>query len=125
MYVKAKKILASELMYAKNMSEDEALEWLELTLTEGAKPKLTPAERKAIRQEARADREGRARSRRRRRPLRRKLRRRRPSRRSPRCGSEEDDDGGEEARDPQGRSHPLSEHVLGRPRRRRARGAAR
>ena len=29
------------------MSEDEALEWLEETLTEGAKPKLTPAERKA------------------------------------------------------------------------------
>jgi len=29
MYVKAKKILASELMYAKTMSEDEALEWLE------------------------------------------------------------------------------------------------
>ncbi len=40
MYVKAKKILASELMYAKNMSEDEALEWLEETLTEGAKPKV-------------------------------------------------------------------------------------
>jgi CarD family transcriptional regulator len=46
MYVKAKKILASELMYAKNLSEDEALEWLELTLTEGAKPKMTPAEKK-------------------------------------------------------------------------------
>ena len=41
MYVKAKKILASELMYAKNMTEDEALEWLEETLTEGAKPKAT------------------------------------------------------------------------------------
>jgi topoisomerase IA-like protein len=26
-------------MYAKNMTEDEALEWLEETLTEGAKPK--------------------------------------------------------------------------------------
>src|SRR5689334_15469561 len=39
MYVKAKKILASELMYAKTMSEDEALEWLEETLTEGAKTK--------------------------------------------------------------------------------------
>src|ERR1700758_2917040 len=39
MYVKAKKILASELMYAKSMTEDEALEWLEETLTEGAKPK--------------------------------------------------------------------------------------
>ena len=47
MYVKAKKILASELMYAKNMSEDEALEWLERRSTDGAKPKLTPAERKA------------------------------------------------------------------------------
>jgi CarD family transcriptional regulator len=43
MYVKAKKILASELMYAKNMSEDEALEWLEHTLTEGAKPKPAKA----------------------------------------------------------------------------------
>jgi len=42
MYVKAKKILASELMYAKTMSEDEALEWLEETLTEGAK--TTPAQ---------------------------------------------------------------------------------
>jgi CarD family transcriptional regulator len=49
MYVKAKKILASELMYAKNMSEDDALEWLEETLTEGAKPKLTPAEKAAAR----------------------------------------------------------------------------
>jgi CarD family transcriptional regulator, regulator of rRNA transcription len=47
MYVKAKKILASELMYAKSMSEDEALEWLEETLTEGAKPKVKPAPRKA------------------------------------------------------------------------------
>lgn len=49
MYVKAKKILASELMYAKNMTEDEALEWLEDTLTEGAKPKAakTTAEKKA------------------------------------------------------------------------------
>jgi CarD family transcriptional regulator, regulator of rRNA transcription len=49
MYVKAKKILASELMYAKNMSEDEALEWLEETLTEGAKPKpaRAAAEKKA------------------------------------------------------------------------------
>ena len=48
MYVKAKKILASELMYAKTMSEDEALEWLEETLTEGAKPKATPTEKKAV-----------------------------------------------------------------------------
>ena len=29
MYVKAKKILASELMYAKNLSEDDAVAWLE------------------------------------------------------------------------------------------------
>ena len=29
MYVKAKKILASELMYAKNLSEDDAFVWLE------------------------------------------------------------------------------------------------
>jgi CarD family transcriptional regulator len=29
MFVKAKKILASELMYAKEMDEDEAAEWLE------------------------------------------------------------------------------------------------
>jgi CarD family transcriptional regulator, regulator of rRNA transcription len=47
MYVKAKKILASELMYAKNMTEDEALEWLEETLTEGVKAKPATAEKKA------------------------------------------------------------------------------
>jgi CarD family transcriptional regulator len=47
MYVKAKKILASELMYAKNMSEDDALEWLETTLTEGVKAKPAAAEKKA------------------------------------------------------------------------------
>ena len=35
MYVKAKKILASELMYAKDMTEDEAAAWLEEVL---AKP---------------------------------------------------------------------------------------
>jgi CarD family transcriptional regulator, regulator of rRNA transcription len=48
MYVKAKKILASELMYAKTMTEDEALEWLEETLTEGAKPKPVSAEKKPV-----------------------------------------------------------------------------
>ena len=47
MYVKAKKILASELMYAKNMSEEEALEWLEETLTNGAKPKPAAPEKQA------------------------------------------------------------------------------
>ena len=35
MYVKAKKILASELMYAKNLSEDDAFAWLEGVLTGG------------------------------------------------------------------------------------------
>ena len=34
MYVKAKKILASELMYAKALDEDEAAEWLDDVLTD-------------------------------------------------------------------------------------------
>ncbi len=34
MFVKAKKILASELMYAKEMDEDEAAEWLDGVLAE-------------------------------------------------------------------------------------------
>jgi CarD family transcriptional regulator len=34
MFVKAKKILASELMYAKGMDEDEAAEWLDEVLSE-------------------------------------------------------------------------------------------
>jgi len=38
MYVKAKKILASELMYAKNFSEDDAIAWLEDVLTVQEKP---------------------------------------------------------------------------------------
>jgi len=46
MYVKAKKILASELMYAKNMNEDETFEWLEGVLTgtveEPVAPKSSP-----------------------------------------------------------------------------------
>jgi CarD family transcriptional regulator len=37
MYVKAKKILASELMYAKDMTEDEAHAWLEEVLANPAK----------------------------------------------------------------------------------------
>ena len=36
MYVKAKKILASEFMYAKNMSEDEAAAWLDEVLANPA-----------------------------------------------------------------------------------------
>ena len=53
MFVKAKKILASELMYAKGMDEDEAAVWLDevlagvgngkTTTTSRAKPKRTPA----------------------------------------------------------------------------------
>ena len=46
MYVKAKKILASELMYAKNLSEDDAFTWLEGVLTaETAPAKRVPAKR--------------------------------------------------------------------------------
>jgi CarD family transcriptional regulator, regulator of rRNA transcription len=36
MFVKAKKILASELMYAKDMDEEEAAEWLDGVLVSGA-----------------------------------------------------------------------------------------
>jgi CarD family transcriptional regulator len=41
MYVKAKKILASELMYAKEMDEDEAAEWLDGVLANGSSKKKT------------------------------------------------------------------------------------
>jgi hypothetical protein len=34
-------------MYAKNMCEDDALEWLETTLTEGVKAKPAPGEKRA------------------------------------------------------------------------------
>src|SRR5437870_13882641 len=49
MFVKAKKILASELMYAKNMDEEEAAEWLDGVLvgskngTSGGKKKTAAA----------------------------------------------------------------------------------
>jgi len=60
MFVKAKKILASELMYAKDMDEEEAAEWLDGVLlggpngsnnggrkkTTAAKPKTTVARKK-------------------------------------------------------------------------------
>ena len=72
MYVKAKKILASELMYAKTMSEDEALEWLEETLTEGAKPKLTRPRGSRPRRRSLPPRRRRCRSPRRRAPPRRR-----------------------------------------------------
>ena len=43
MFVKAKKILASELMYAKEMDEDEAAEWLDGVLARGGKKKKPTA----------------------------------------------------------------------------------
>jgi CarD family transcriptional regulator len=55
MFVKAKKILASELMYAKGMDEDEAAEWLEGVLTgvdgngkKSARPKAKTAAAKVV-----------------------------------------------------------------------------
>jgi CarD family transcriptional regulator len=39
MFVKAKKILASELMYAKNMDEEEAAAWLDEVLSRAGQPK--------------------------------------------------------------------------------------
>jgi CarD family transcriptional regulator len=41
MFVKAKKILASELMYAKDMDEDEAADWLDGVLANGGSKKKT------------------------------------------------------------------------------------
>jgi CarD family transcriptional regulator len=41
MFVKAKKILSSELMYAKDMDEDEAAEWLDEVLSRDGKKKST------------------------------------------------------------------------------------
>jgi CarD family transcriptional regulator len=43
MFVKAKKILASELMYAKDMDEDEAAEWLDGVLAGKPKRKKSTA----------------------------------------------------------------------------------
>ena len=39
MYVKAKKILASELMYAKDMNEEEAAAWLDEVLSRAGQPR--------------------------------------------------------------------------------------
>jgi len=50
MFVKAKKILASELMYAKDMDEEEAAEWLDGVLVSSANgdgPKKTTAAKPA------------------------------------------------------------------------------
>jgi CarD family transcriptional regulator, regulator of rRNA transcription len=46
MFVKAKKILASELMYAKDMDEEECAEWLEDVLASDAVGKKKPAAKK-------------------------------------------------------------------------------
>ena len=48
MFVKAKKILASELMYAKEMDEEECAEWLEEVLATGGNGKKTTAKKKAV-----------------------------------------------------------------------------
>ena len=49
MFVKAKKILASELMYAKGMDEEECAEWLEGVLTGvGNGKKKAPAKKKPV-----------------------------------------------------------------------------
>ena len=46
MFVKAKKILASELMYAKDMDEESCAEWLEEVLASDSPPKKKPAAKK-------------------------------------------------------------------------------
>jgi CarD family transcriptional regulator len=46
MFVKAKKILASELMYAKGMDEEECAEWLEGVLTGVGNGKKKPTAKK-------------------------------------------------------------------------------
>jgi CarD family transcriptional regulator len=51
MFVKAKKILASELMYAKGMDEEECAEWLEGVLTDtetGNGKKKTASKKKPV-----------------------------------------------------------------------------
>jgi CarD family transcriptional regulator len=48
MFVKAKKILASELMYAKDMDEDECAEWLEEILAENGNGKKPAAKKKTV-----------------------------------------------------------------------------
>jgi CarD family transcriptional regulator len=47
MYVKAKKILASELMYAKDMTEEEAAAWLDEVLAKPAAAKKAKSKPKA------------------------------------------------------------------------------
>jgi CarD family transcriptional regulator len=47
MFVKAKKILASELMYAKEMSEEQAAEWLDEVVARPAAKRAAKAKPKA------------------------------------------------------------------------------
>jgi RNA polymerase-interacting CarD/CdnL/TRCF family regulator len=47
MFVKAKKILASELMYAKEMTEEQAAEWLDEVVARPAGKRSTKAKPKA------------------------------------------------------------------------------
>jgi CarD family transcriptional regulator len=46
MFVKAKKILASELMYTREMDEESCAEWLEEVLASDSPPKKKPAAKK-------------------------------------------------------------------------------
>ena len=46
MFVKAKKILASELMYAKGMDEETCADWLEEVLASDSPPKKKPTAKK-------------------------------------------------------------------------------
>ena len=54
MFVKAKKILASELMYAKNLDEEEAAEWLDGVLAGNGKKNGTAKRPTASKSKARA-----------------------------------------------------------------------
>jgi CarD family transcriptional regulator len=47
MFVKAKKILASELMYAKEMSEEQAAEWLDEVVARPAAKRAAKSKPKA------------------------------------------------------------------------------
>jgi CarD family transcriptional regulator len=48
MFVKAKKILVSELMYAKDMDEETCADWLEEVLASDSPPKKKPAAKKKV-----------------------------------------------------------------------------
>ncbi|TMM17003.1 MAG: CarD family transcriptional regulator [Actinobacteria bacterium] len=48
MFVKAKKILVSELMYAKDLDEETCADWLEEVLASDSPPKKKPAAKKKV-----------------------------------------------------------------------------